>query len=101
MPRQQLATVGSGNHYVDWFTDEEDRVWIGVHFGSRGLGHKLATWFLQKAGAKDGMDVEPCVIPASTDLGAVYRVHAPCGCLRILRARLGVRSRCEDSWSRN
>jgi len=74
MARQQLGTVGSGNHYVDLFTDEQDRVWIGVHFGSRGLGHKLATWFLEKAGAKDGMDVEPCVIPASTDLGAQYIV---------------------------
>jgi tRNA-splicing ligase RtcB len=72
MARQQLGTVGSGNHYVDVFTDEQDRVWIGVHFGSRGLGHKLATWFLEKAGAKDGMDVEPCVIPASTELGAEY-----------------------------
>jgi tRNA-splicing ligase RtcB len=72
MARQQLGTVGSGNHYVDLFTDEADRVWIGVHFGSRGLGHKLATWFLQKAGAKDGMDVEPCVIPVSTELGAQY-----------------------------
>jgi len=74
MARQQLGTVGSGNHYVDLFTDEQDRVWIGVHFGSRGLGHKLATWFLEKAGAKDGMDVEPCVIPTSTDLGEQYIV---------------------------
>src|SRR5216683_7503609 len=72
MAREQLGTVGSGNHYVDLFTDEQDRVWIGVHFGSRGLGHKTATWFLKAAGAKDGMDVEPCVIGASTDLGAQY-----------------------------
>jgi tRNA-splicing ligase RtcB len=61
MARNQLGTVGSGNHYVDLFTDEQDRVWIGVHFGSRGLGHKTATHFLTAAGAKDGMDVEPCV----------------------------------------
>ena len=74
MARQQLGTVGSGNHYVDLFTDEQDRAWIGVHFGSRGLGHKLATWFLEKGGAKDGMDVEPCVIPAGTDLGEQYIV---------------------------
>jgi len=72
MARQQLGTVGSGNHYVDLFTDELDRVWIGVHFGSRGLGHKIATWFLKKAGAKDGMDVEPCVIDARGDLGEQY-----------------------------
>jgi tRNA-splicing ligase RtcB len=72
MARNQLGTVGSGNHYVDLFTDEQDRVWIGVHFGSRGLGHKTATHFLTAAGAKDGMDVEPCVLPLSSDLGAEY-----------------------------
>ena len=68
----QLGTVGSGNHYVDLFIDEEDRVWIGVHFGSRGFGHGVATWFLDRAGAKDGMEVEPCVIDASSDLGEQY-----------------------------
>lgn len=72
MARQQLGTVGSGNHYVDLFTDEQDRVWVGVHFGSRGLGHKTATWFLRQAGAKDGMDVEPCVISAGSDFGEQY-----------------------------
>ena len=72
MARNQLGTVGSGNHYVDLFTDEEDRVWIGVHFGSRGLGHKTATHFLTAAGASDGMDVEPCVLSTDSDLGADY-----------------------------
>lgn len=46
---EQLGTVGSGNHYVDIFEDEQRRVWLGVHFGSRGLGHRLATHFI-KAG---------------------------------------------------
>ena len=41
--RRQLGTIGSGNHYVDVFVDEEDQVWIGVHFGSRGFGHGVAT----------------------------------------------------------
>jgi tRNA-splicing ligase RtcB (3'-phosphate/5'-hydroxy nucleic acid ligase) len=72
MARQQLGTVGSGNHYVDIFADEKDRVWIGVHFGSRGLGHKTATFFLNAAGAKDGMDVDPCVIGVNDSLGADY-----------------------------
>jgi tRNA-splicing ligase RtcB len=72
MARQQLGTVGSGNHYVDIFSDEDDRVWIGVHFGSRGLGHRTATFFLNAAGAKDGMDVDPCILRADSDLGADY-----------------------------
>jgi tRNA-splicing ligase RtcB len=44
--RSQLGTVGSGNHYVDIFADEADRIWVGVHFGSRGLGHTVASGFL-------------------------------------------------------
>ena len=72
LARQQLGTVGSGNHYVDIFEDEVGRVWIGVHFGSRGLGHKTATSFLHAAGAKDGMDVHPCEIRVASDLGADY-----------------------------
>jgi len=44
--REQLGTVGSGNHYVDVFADEKDRVWVGVHFGSRGFGFNVASGFL-------------------------------------------------------
>jgi len=47
--RHQLGTIGAGNHYVDVFKDEQDRVWVGVHFGSRGLGHTLASNFLAYA----------------------------------------------------
>ncbi len=72
MAHQQLGTVGSGNHYVDIFTDEQDRVWVGVHFGSRGLGHKTATYFLKEGGGQDGMDVPPCVLSTKTTLGEDY-----------------------------
>lgn len=72
MARNQLGTVGSGNHFVDLFVDERSKVWVGVHFGSRGFGHKTATHFLEAAGAKDGMDVDPCVIKTNTALGADY-----------------------------
>ncbi len=44
--RNQLGTVGSGNHYVDIFADQQNRIWVGVHFGSRGLGHTIATAFM-------------------------------------------------------
>jgi RNA-splicing ligase RtcB len=38
--RNQLGTVGSGNHYVDVFADEDGRIWVGVHFGSRIWAHR-------------------------------------------------------------
>jgi tRNA-splicing ligase RtcB (3'-phosphate/5'-hydroxy nucleic acid ligase) len=44
--RSQLGTVGGGNHYVDVFADETGHLWVGVHFGSRGLGHTVASGFL-------------------------------------------------------
>ena len=68
----QLGTVGSGNHYVDLFRDETDRIWIGVHFGSRGLGHKTATWFLDAMGASDDMDAPPSFLHDRSDLGVQY-----------------------------
>lgn len=72
MARGQLGTVGSGNHYVDIFVDEHDRVWIGVHFGSRGLGHKIASHYIAAGGGTDGMFVDPVVLDTSTDLGREY-----------------------------
>jgi tRNA-splicing ligase RtcB (3'-phosphate/5'-hydroxy nucleic acid ligase) len=68
----QLGTVGSGNHYVDLMRDESGLVWIGVHFGSRGLGHTSATRYLKAAGGKDGMNVPPAVIDEDSELGRRY-----------------------------
>jgi len=72
LARNQLGTVGSGNHYVDLFEDEEGFVWIGVHFGSRGLGHKITTKYLELADAKDGMEVDPALLDADSDMGRGY-----------------------------
>jgi tRNA-splicing ligase RtcB (3'-phosphate/5'-hydroxy nucleic acid ligase) len=38
----QLGTLGSGNHFIEVSLDEEDRVWLFLHSGSRGVGNKLA-----------------------------------------------------------
>ena len=60
---EQLGTVGSGNHYVDIFEDEQGRIWLGVHFGSRGLGHRLATYFMEAADRKQARPRQS--VPAS------------------------------------
>ena len=72
MAEDQLGTVGGGNHYVDLFADEHDRIWVGVHFGSRGLGHKTATHFLKLAGGREGMDVPPTVVDEDSEIGHDY-----------------------------
>lgn len=40
--RLQIGTLGSGNHFQELSLDEEDRVWLFLHTGSRGVGNKLA-----------------------------------------------------------
>ena len=74
LARSQLGTVGSGNHYVDLFEDRADgRLWIGVHFGSRGFGHKTATHFLSEAGSiDDSMNAVPVAIPLKSNLAEQY-----------------------------
>lgn len=72
LARQQLGTVGSGNHYVDVMIDENDQVWIGVHFGSRGFGHKVASWFLDALEANQDPMALPAMVHERADLGAQY-----------------------------
>ena len=38
----QLGTLGSGNHFIEVSLDEQDRVWLFLHSGSRGVGNRLA-----------------------------------------------------------
>jgi tRNA-splicing ligase RtcB (3'-phosphate/5'-hydroxy nucleic acid ligase) len=40
--RLQLGSLGSGNHFIEVSHDEENRVWLFLHSGSRGVGNKLA-----------------------------------------------------------
>ena len=40
--RQQLGSLGGGNHFIEVSLDELDRVWLFLHSGSRGVGNKLA-----------------------------------------------------------
>src|SRR4051812_6008589 len=78
--RSQLGTVGSGNHYVNVFADESDHVWVGVHFGSRGFGHRTASGFLAlaqglpfDAKAREGaMDSPPVLFEVNSELGRAY-----------------------------
>jgi len=80
LAESQLGTVGSGNHYVNLMEDEDGFVWVGVHFGSRGFGHKTASGFLALAQglgfgerAHEGeMDSPPVLLDADSELGQWY-----------------------------
>jgi tRNA-splicing ligase RtcB (3'-phosphate/5'-hydroxy nucleic acid ligase) len=47
--RLQLGSLGSGNHFIELSLDEKDRVWAFLHSGSRGVGNKLGTYFIDLA----------------------------------------------------
>jgi tRNA-splicing ligase RtcB len=71
----QLGTVGSGNHFVDVFEDEDGFVWVGVHFGSRGLGHTIASGFMALSQNQPWNTKVPeveCLLDLSTPLGEAY-----------------------------
>jgi tRNA-splicing ligase RtcB len=80
MARNQLGTVGAGNHYVDLFEGDDGFVWVGVHFGSRGFGHKTASGFLALAAGRqfsergpDGeMDSPPVLLHVDSEIGHDY-----------------------------
>jgi tRNA-splicing ligase RtcB (3'-phosphate/5'-hydroxy nucleic acid ligase) len=47
--RLQLGSLGSGNHFIEVSADEQDRVWLFLHSGSRGVGNKLAVRHIRVA----------------------------------------------------
>jgi tRNA-splicing ligase RtcB len=45
----QLGTLGTGNHFIEVCLDEADRVWVMLHSGSRGVGNRIGTFFIELA----------------------------------------------------
>lgn len=44
-----LGTLGTGNHFIEVCLDEAERVWVMLHSGSRGVGNRIGTYFIDKA----------------------------------------------------
>ena len=47
--KNQIGSLGSGNHFIEITKDEEDFVWLFLHSGSRGVGNKIATYHIEVA----------------------------------------------------
>ena len=80
LAKEQLGTVGSGNHFVDLFKDDDGFLWIGVHFGSRGFGHRTTMGFIALSKGKSfedkvnegSMDSPPILFDIRSELGQAY-----------------------------
>jgi tRNA-splicing ligase RtcB len=75
---KQAGTLGTGNHFVEVCLDEEQRVWVMLHSGSRGIGNAIGNYFIEKA--KQDMkrwfinlpDADLAYIPQGSDLFSEY-----------------------------
>lgn len=45
----QMGTLGGGNHFIEICLDEDDKVWVMLHSGSRGIGNMIGRYFIEKA----------------------------------------------------
>ncbi|WP_306770201.1 RtcB family protein [Mycobacterium sp. KBS0706] len=48
-PARQIGTLGGGNHFIEVCLDQDDRVWVMLHSGSRGVGNRIGTFFIAAA----------------------------------------------------
>jgi tRNA-splicing ligase RtcB len=72
------GTLGTGNHFVEVCLDEAQRVWVMLHSGSRGIGNRIGTTFIELA--KEDMrrwfinlpDADLAYIPQGSELFDAY-----------------------------
>lgn len=72
------GTLGTGNHFVEVCLDEEQRVWVMLHSGSRGIGNRIGTYFIERAKADmrrwfiNLPDADLAYLPQGSDLFKDY-----------------------------
>jgi tRNA-splicing ligase RtcB len=106
-----LGTLGTGNHFIELCLDEEQRLWVMLHSGSRGIGNKIGTYFIERA--KKEMqrwfinlpDMDLAYLPEGSELFDDYvealhwaqefalmnRQHMMAAVLKVLHSHFGVK----------
>jgi tRNA-splicing ligase RtcB len=70
--RVQLGTLGRGNHFLEFQADEEGRLWVMLHTGSRGVGQAIRDHHLELAGRASEQSSALIAVAADTPAGAAY-----------------------------
>jgi len=65
----EFATLGSGNHFLEFQSDDDDRLWLMVHSGSRALGPAIRDYHMANAQAVEG---RLRALDAESDIGKAY-----------------------------
>lgn len=69
--RFQFGTLGRGNHFVELQADEDDRLWLMIHCGSRGMGQAITSLHLQQA-REGGRQSKFVSFEATSQAGQAY-----------------------------
>jgi tRNA-splicing ligase RtcB len=69
--RFQFGTLGRGNHFVELQADDQDRLWLMVHSGSRGMGQAITVHHLKKS-REHGHAAKLVAFDAETPNGQAY-----------------------------
>ncbi len=68
--RVQLGTLGRGNHFVELQRDDDGRLWVMIHSGSRGIGQAISQWHLDRA--RQASRQRLVCVSASSEAGQQY-----------------------------
>lgn len=71
--RQQLGTLGGGNHFIEIQVDEHGDIWIMIHSGSRNLGKQVCDHYAKWALDDNAQHFSS--VPRQADLGFFHRDH--------------------------
>lgn len=66
--RLQLGTLGGGNHFVELQADEDDRLWLMIHSGSRAMGQLVRSHHVARSTRGTTMPY----LDTATDSGLAY-----------------------------
>ncbi|MBN1491537.1 MAG: RtcB family protein [Phycisphaerae bacterium] len=69
----ELGTLGRGNHFLEFQADEDDRLWLMVHSGSRAMGQRITQWHMRHALRVAG---GLCTLDTDTPEGQAYLTDA-------------------------
>ncbi|MCR4369140.1 MAG: RtcB family protein [archaeon] len=51
--KRHLGSLGAGNHFIEIGYSEDGKAWIVIHSGSRGVGYKVAEFYMKKSAGKE------------------------------------------------
>ncbi len=67
-----IGSLGSGNHFVEIGVDEDERVWVVIHSGSRGVGHGIAGHYMAVGSESDRPKEGHYALRTDSDAGQAY-----------------------------